>query len=368
MNPFILTSYKNPEFFCDREEETANLISAIDNSRNITLISQRRMGKTGLIKHIKFLRTRKNEIFIYLDILKTENFSDFVKLFGRTTYESIRSIKEKASGRFLQLVKSLRPVLTIDPVNQMPTLSFNTQQQEEYGMGFEEICSFLHSFDGKIIIAIDEFQQITNYPEKNVESILRTQFQHLTNTSFIYSGSQKHLMISIFANQRSAFYQSGDFLELGYIPKDAYRDFIARKFLENHKEISLEFITKGIDWCLGHTFYVQYFFNHLFGNTRKKISEADVKETGKQIIDEHAVVYDNYRNLLSKGQFNLLKAIAAETHIIKPLSGAFIQEYRLGSSSSVSQAFKALKNKDLIFEEKEGYRVSDVFFMHWMSL
>lgn len=50
-NPFVLYGYENPEFFCDREEETKNMLSSLYNGRNITLISPRRLGKTGLILH-----------------------------------------------------------------------------------------------------------------------------------------------------------------------------------------------------------------------------------------------------------------------------------------------------------------------------
>lgn len=50
-NPFVVTGYFGPEYFCDREEETGSLISALKNGWNVSLISPRRLGKTGLIMH-----------------------------------------------------------------------------------------------------------------------------------------------------------------------------------------------------------------------------------------------------------------------------------------------------------------------------
>ena len=41
-NPFLITGYQGPDYFCDREKETASLMSALKNGRNITLISPRR--------------------------------------------------------------------------------------------------------------------------------------------------------------------------------------------------------------------------------------------------------------------------------------------------------------------------------------
>lgn len=54
-NPFLIYGYHSPAYFCDRESETQKLISALRNGRNVTLISPRRMGKTGLIKQAFFL-------------------------------------------------------------------------------------------------------------------------------------------------------------------------------------------------------------------------------------------------------------------------------------------------------------------------
>ena len=50
-NPFIISGYISPDFFCDREKETSRMLDAIKNHRHLTLFSPRRMGKSGLIKH-----------------------------------------------------------------------------------------------------------------------------------------------------------------------------------------------------------------------------------------------------------------------------------------------------------------------------
>lgn len=50
-NPFIYQGYESPEYFCDRKAETKTLMSHLKNGRNVTLISPRRLGKTGLIKN-----------------------------------------------------------------------------------------------------------------------------------------------------------------------------------------------------------------------------------------------------------------------------------------------------------------------------
>ena len=89
-NPFLITGYQGPDYFCDREKETASLMSALKNGRNITLISPRRMGKTGLIKNVFYYIQKENKsaACFYLDIFSTQNLQEFVSLLGRSCWEN----------------------------------------------------------------------------------------------------------------------------------------------------------------------------------------------------------------------------------------------------------------------------------------
>ena len=66
-----------------------------------------------------------------------------------------------------------------------PKISFDTQT------GLQEIFNYLKNSGKRCYIAIDEFQQITEYPEKGVEALLRSHIQFSENVKFIFSGSKK---------------------------------------------------------------------------------------------------------------------------------------------------------------------------------
>ena len=69
-NPFVYKGYEGEKYFCDRTEESERIISALENGSNITLISPRRIGKTGLIKHVfqQIKKVHKDAICIYIDL------------------------------------------------------------------------------------------------------------------------------------------------------------------------------------------------------------------------------------------------------------------------------------------------------------
>ena len=68
INPFSITSYLGKAYFCDREKETEELVNALENGRNVTLISPRKMGKTGLIQHVFAQFSPKDIYTIYVDL------------------------------------------------------------------------------------------------------------------------------------------------------------------------------------------------------------------------------------------------------------------------------------------------------------
>ena len=85
-NPFLVYGYNSPEYFCDREKETDKMISALLNERNLTLISPRRMGKTGLIKNVFYQMKRENNpnaAYFYMDIYSTRDLKAFIQLLAQ---------------------------------------------------------------------------------------------------------------------------------------------------------------------------------------------------------------------------------------------------------------------------------------------
>ena len=133
-NPFLTTGYAGPDFFCDREEESSQLISALKNGRNITLISPRRMGKTGLIHHIFHQIKQENPKTpcFYMDIFPTKNLNGFVNTFSKTILGQLDTPSQKALNFMTSVFKSARLVFTTDDFTGKPeiTLDFLPQQAE----------------------------------------------------------------------------------------------------------------------------------------------------------------------------------------------------------------------------------------------
>lgn len=367
-NPFIITGYLGKDFFCDREEETKRLIDAANNGRNIILSSIRRLGKTGLIKLAQEnLGRNTNFITVYIDIMATSDIDSFTKKMAKSVFEQSAPLTLKSLSKIKSIFSSVTPAITYDALTNQPALELKFHNIDEIWVTLDDIFKYLKNSTRKFHIAIDEFQQISNYPEKNTEAVLRSLIQQCNNLSFVYSGSRKHILMEMFSLPGKPFYQSSEYFELSYISRDKYIDFIIEKFSHGKQKITesdADYITR---LARLHTFYVQYLCNKIFNLNEKHITTDIINATFRGILSENESIYFNFRSLLSPNQWHVLRAIAHNEGVSSIMANDFIQSNGLPSASSVKQSADKLLEKELVFIENEKYYISDVFLSNWLK-
>ncbi len=365
-NPFLIAGYHSPEFFCDREMETATILDALYNGRNITLIAPRRMGKTGLIRHA-FYRLKAQEpdiVTLYMDIYSTQSLGDFVRLFANAVLGKLDTVPQKALSRIRQFIRSCRPVFTLDELTGVPKVTIDVAPAEEEAT-LKEIFDYLGSSEKRCYIAIDEFQQIAEYPEKGVEALLRSYIQFVPNVNFVFAGSKQHVMQEMFMSSKKPFYQSTQLLTIGAINRDKYADFAMEHFLEHNLQLPREIFDVIYDKFEGHTWYIQNLLNRLYSYNRD-VDEELVAYAVQQIVSEQSYSYAGLLKAYSSGHFRLLKAIAQEGCVKEVLAGDFISKHKLRAASSVRASLKKLLDNELVYQTSCGYIIYDRFMGEWL--
>ena len=365
-NPFLISGYHSPEFFCDREKETETILDALYNERNVTLIAPRRMGKTGLIRHA-FYRLQEQQsdvVTLYMDIYSTQSLGDFVRLFANTVLGKLDSVPQKALSRIGQFIRSCRPVFTFDELTGIPKVTIDVAPSEEEST-LKEVFDYLASSEKKCYIAIDEFQQITEYPEKGIEALLRSYIQFLPNVNFIFSGSKQHVIQEMFTSSKKPFYQSTQLLTIDKIDREEYAAFACNHFEKKNLCLPKDIFYKVYDRVDGHTWYVQNLLNRLYGY-RQEVNENLIAYAIEQIIAEQSYSYADLLKAYSAGSVRLLKAIAREGCVKEPLSGSFISKHNLRAASSVSSSLKKLVDNELVYQTHQGYIIYDRFMAEWL--
>ncbi len=372
-NPFILTGYAGPEYFCNREKEVEDLTEAYRNNRNIILYSPRRLGKTGLIQHF-FFDTKKADTkitTIYVDIHDTVDLEGFINSFCSAVLNATETKRDGFINRMSELFSGIKTSFLLNEYTGMPEvqLGLGTAPEKEHSLSV--IMQHLDNHTTAVVVAIDEFQQISNYPEKNVEALLRKYIQQQKNANYIFSGSEKHLLLPMFSDAKRPFYQSTEHIHLKKLDFGTYKSFIQNHLKAGNKnvpEIVLDYI---LDWTDIHTFYTQYVCNRLYALPEEEITLDRVKKLLFEILTEKEGYFHTLSKLLSKHQLQVLVALAKENVLTKPTAQKFLRKHELSGAATVRKSLQALVSKGLVDEElsdeKPEYRVNDVFLRRWLE-
>lgn len=362
-NPFILGHRISRPFFCDRETEQKELTSAVTNGRNTVLISPRRMGKTSLI-YVSLHDSEEIEkeyLTFFFDILQTNSLAEFTYLLGKAIFETLVSKSKNKVKEFLAALKSLKGTFGFDPFSGTPT--FNLQLGDiihpEYTL--EEIFNYIEKSEKPVIIVIDEFQQITKYPEKNTEAILRSHIQRMSNATFIFAGSEQTILQEMFVSSKRPFYNSSEIMHLGPISEDRYVAFAVGMFEKYNKYIEEEAIRRAFNIFEGNTFYLQRTMNGAFADTAEGYTcwNETVMRSIRSMLASNEVIYREILSNVSVSQKTTLYAIAKNRIVTNPLSGAFIKKHALPSTSSVQNALNKLTKSGLVSKSEKGYSLTD---------
>ena len=368
-NPFVIGKYVDKDYFCDREKESEMLIHHIVNGRHVAIMSERRLGKTGLIEHV-FANSLPDgyEPFL-IDIYTCKNLREMVYLLASEVFKKIAR-KQSMLERLMRMVRSLKTTISYEVVTGFPEISFGLGEIQQPEVTLDEILGYLESSDAVCIVAIDEFQKIASFEEENVEALLRTKIQHLKKTQFIFAGSERHLLEGIFSNPARPFYNSVVFMQLLPIEVGVYVKFCQQLFLKYEKSVSPALVERLYECFQGITWYLQLSMNEAFTMAERGgcVDEEAYDQILNHLVDSKRFTFEDRYASLTEKQKTVLMAIASEfPNQVTLTSQNFITRYNLKTSSSVQTAVKGLVEKGILSDNHGVRRPTDLLFMLWLK-
>ena len=368
-NPFFIGRYVDKQYFCDREKDTETLVRHILNGRNVALISPRRLGKSGLIHHTFAQDVIKDRYTtIYVDIYATKDLCEMVKALSEAIVKAVGQ-KKSWHEKFFSFIKSLRVGFHIDAVSGEPSFDIGIGDIENPDKTIRELFDYMEASEKPCILAIDEFQQIREYPQTNTEAFIRSLVQQCSRTSFIFCGSKRHTMTDIFYSPAKPFFQSVISQSLKPIPMETYVEFAGRMFSQRGKildKAAAEAIYRMFDGC---TWYMQMMMNEMFALTKEGMTCTTeyIDFAWDNIIMAQEDRYQAILYGLAPKQKQLLQAIASDRTVEGITSSDFVKRHRLVSASSVQAALKPLLKNDIVTCEEGIYRIYDYFFADYLA-
>lgn len=370
MNDAFIYGYAvEGENFTDREAETKRLKANFEHGVNTLLISNRRIGKTSLVRHVGRLVNPKKATVVYLDIFDCRSEYDFYNKLATAVLQQTSSKIDSILQNAKNFLSRVSPKISMGPD---PTSEFSLSlgiTPKEYAP--EQILELAENIAKKqkkrIVVCIDEFQQIGEFPDSlSVQKRLRGAWQLQQNVSYCLFGSKKHLLTNIFQNKNMPFYQFGDAIYLGVISTENWVPFICNKFKKHGLRIDKEQASRICDEVENYSSYVQQLAWLVMLHTEREVTSEIIDTAMNELIAQNAALFMQQTEGLSSYQMNMLRAIAAGIHN-GFLSQEVLETYRLGTKSNIPRIKKALIDRDIVEQRETGLYISDPIFNKWFK-
>ncbi|OGX12794.1 MAG: hypothetical protein A2351_07330 [Omnitrophica bacterium RIFOXYB12_FULL_50_7] len=370
-NPFVYGEEVTGEAFWNRSQEVKELARDIQNGQNVIIFSARRYGKTSLIKNVLGKVKKEGILTVYVDLYPAITREKFIEIYAKAVSRSLG----KPTQKVLEAVKRLFPKL-------IPKIVIRGEGEAEFEFDYEPKSVFKTSLPDLLnavhkraqeekktaCVAFDEFQEIANYADSEVEKEMRTVFQAHRNVSYIFLGSKKHLFGRIFQDPNRPFYKSGKHMPLGRLPIIEVKRYLKERFEDGGIQASPEVISDIAEKGAGHPYYTQLLGHILWDECfeQKRITTKDVEEGLDKMLLREGELYETILDGLTPKQKNLLVALSFEPEA-RVFSSQFLSRFHLGSASSVQRACQGLIEKDLLDRESDRLVFQDPFFCLWLQ-
>jgi len=263
-------------------------------------------------------------------------------------------------GRFFQ---SCRPTV-IPQADGLPKFSFDVVPSAAEAT-LRDVFAYLKEHQRRLVIALDEFQQILEYPEKGTEALLRSLIQETPWVRFVFAGSRHHLMAEMFATARHPFYNSTDMMSLSVIDRQKYASFAQAFFDAAQKPFDLDAFRLLYDRFEGITWYVQRMLNWIWNSGEGLADPAIVEDAVASLVEDRALVFRDLLESQPEVAQRLLPVLARRRVVKSPTASEFLSAVHL-SASSVRSALADLVARDIVYQSSGGYQVYERLFGEWL--
>lgn len=344
--------------FVGRSGEIAKIEQMVASSANLLLYSKRRIGKTSLIKEA-FRRLEGKCLCIYaevFDITSAEEFAaHLLKALANSQTGDIKTVLKQLASLF----KRTRVEPTVDPT----TLKYSIKPVVR-SLTFEEMMEdffesiFELSKSTKVVVAIDEFQQIALVKNVKIDAVLRKYMQEEHPISYIFLGSKRHTLNELF-EYKSPLFEMATPMELG--PLDAQE---IHAYASQYLNISLEMVHRIHAMCEGETKLMQHVLHIIHrDHTTEAVNDETLREALQEIISAKSTSYRIVYDALSLNQKKALKILSKERGK-NMFAAETLYAYRT-KKENVSAALRQLFTRELVDRDEDRWFIPDRAFELW---
>ena len=345
---------------CNRTAERRELAAHVRDGVHTWIWARRRIGKTSLIEQV--LRDIEPGIVAArLDLLIVHDAQELQRrLQGCVERLGARLAPRRRSSSTAKLAKAFaawKPEFSFG----MMGMNLKLAAPGRPGEGIAEMLLALDdaadSYGRRTMLVLDEFQQLATLNggrSRSLEGAIRHAVERSKNTTYVFAGSRKHLLASMFENEDRPLYRLCRKMTLDRIKAKDYRTFLNAAGRSRWKQAIPR---AALDRILALTGRHPHYMNALCSSLWRAESppvKGSVDAMWANLVEEESGVVSARVARLAPSQRALLRAVAvSEDGVLHPTSHEFLAPLRLPVSTGV-RARDALEREDLIQREADG--------------
>jgi hypothetical protein len=344
----------------------------MENRAKLFVYSERRFGKSSLVKLALSGLPKQRYIGVYIDLWATESEATFVTTMARAMASAVGTTPKIILETAKSFFSFLTPSVTIDDEGK-PTLTFGSSKVRTSQPNLEEVLESPQKIADKsgrtVVVVFDEFQQILEYDKGRIERLLRSHIQHHDKVSYIFLGSRKHLMQEMFLDKSRPLFRIGGHYPLPEIATTHWIPFIKSRFAAADKMMTDDCIQKICEHSQNHPFYTQLLCHILWeiAPERKEVSAALLQEALDTLLKREKSAFGAMWDALTMTERKLLIGFAMESRTLQPFAAEFLSSCGIASASSTQRAARSLMKRDVIDKDESGYFIVDRFLALWIK-
>ena len=365
MIPFRYGTVVKGDFFCGRKTLLKRCDELFTSSQNVVLYGERRIGKTSLI--VEVLRRRGTMKGVFVDFMGVKSEDDAYKRIVRSLLS--HNTKKSIFDILIKGLASLRPQLTIDPMSQLPTLTVDSKIKLE-DSSIDSVFSIISDINDKAqtLIVFDEFQDLLKLGDSyDILSKLRARIQHLPDVPFVFAGSVRTKMESIFSDPNSPFFKSAIPIMVDKLERKDFEKFIISRFKKGKRTLKGNLMDAIFQISEMVTGDVQQLCEAIWSTTSygDELTYESLDNALQLIFSHEKITYEYIYSELTEFQSRVLLALAR--HSGKEIySNSFLGDGGFTNSSSVKKAVDRLIRSGIIFHSGQEYKFINPFFKIWL--
>lgn len=368
-NPFTIKVVSDESCFCTRTEEIDKLVRHANNETNVVLFSPRRYGKTSIVRQVQSRLSSQNFITVFIDLFGLSSVDNIADRIAKGIYAGVYRHKPLLN-KAADIIKTYRPSMSLSGDSSF-FLSVEKASQRLFGEDLLDetlkgVGNFLKAAKRPVNIILDEFQEIVELKNSNIEAILRSHIQ-LHPASYFFVGSRRRVLLEMFSLKRRPFFQSAIEFKLDDLPHKELAGFIVTRFAAGKKTCSASWASQIAEMVFDHPYYAQKLCYLAFEEAGSRVTQGAVRKAFQELLESETFYFEKCIQILAPQQIAVLKAVAKEpTNSI--LSTPYMHKYNLKSVGGVQGALKRLGALDYIEAGKDGvWQIVDPIFGRWLE-